>query len=83
MTQTETVNLIRLDRLMPQLHGLEIMRTLKAEEKTQGIPVLILSNSSREQDVQEIMQLGAVDYLGKVNLSLQEVGKRVAQLLGA
>jgi DNA-binding response OmpR family regulator len=83
MPQTETVDLIRLDRLMPKLHGLEIMRTLKAEEKTQGILVLILSSSSREQDVQEIMQLGAVDYFGKAHLSLQELGNRVAQLMGA
>jgi CheY-like chemotaxis protein len=49
---------------------LKVMRTLKAEEKTRAIPVLILSNSSRKQDVQEIMQLGAVGYLVKANLSL-------------
>jgi CheY-like chemotaxis protein len=58
MTRRETVDLILLDMLMPKLHGLEVMRTLKAEEKTRAIPVLILSNSSREQDVQEVMQWG-------------------------
>jgi CheY-like chemotaxis protein len=58
------------------------MRALKAEERTQSIPVLVLSNSSREQDVQEIMNLGAVGYLVKANLSLQELGNRVAELLG-
>ena len=36
------------------------MRVLKADEKTWAIPVLVLSNSSREQDVQEVMQLRAV-----------------------
>jgi len=45
--------------------------------------VLILSNSSREQDVQEVMRLGAVGYLVKANLSLEELGDRVAHLLGA
>jgi CheY-like chemotaxis protein len=82
MIQSERVDLVLLDMLMPKLHGLDVMRALKAEERTQSIPVLVLSNSSREQDVQEIMQLGAVGYLVKANLSLQELGDRVAGLLG-
>jgi CheY-like chemotaxis protein len=58
MTRTETVDLILLDMLMPKLHGLDVMQTPIAEEKTRAIPVLILSSSSREQDVREVMQLG-------------------------
>jgi CheY-like chemotaxis protein len=81
LSQTEAIDLILLDMLMPKLHGLDVMRALRAEEKTRAIPVLVLSNSSREQDVREIMQLGAVGYLVKANLSLQELGDRVAQIL--
>jgi len=76
------IDLVLLDMLMPKLHGLDVMRALKAEERTRSIPVLVLSNSSRERDVQEIMKLGAVGYLVKANLSLQELGNRVAELLG-
>jgi DNA-binding response OmpR family regulator len=82
MIQSERIDLVLLDMLMPKLHGLDVMRALKAEERTQSIPVLVLSNSSREQDVQEIMNLGAVGYLVKANLSLQELSNRVAELLG-
>jgi DNA-binding response OmpR family regulator len=82
MIRSERIDLVLLDMLMPKLHGLDVMRALKAEERTQSIPVLVLSNSSREQDVQEIMKLGAVGYLVKANLSLQELGNRVAELLG-
>lgn len=82
MIQSERIDLVLLDMLMPKLHGLDVMRALKAAERTQSIPVLVLSNSSREQDVQEIMRLGAVGYLVKANLSLQELGDRVADLLG-
>ena len=82
MVQSERIDLVLLDMLMPKLHGLDVMRALKAEERTQSIPVLVLSNSSRERDVQEIMKLGAVGYLVKANLSLQELGNRVAELLG-
>jgi CheY-like chemotaxis protein len=82
MVRSERIDLVLLDMLMPKLHGLDVMRALKAEERTQSIPVLVLSNSSRERDVQEIMKLGAVGYLVKANLSLQELGNRVAELLG-
>jgi len=77
----EIPDLILLDLLMPKVSGLEVLRTLRAEEKTRSVPVLILSNSSREQDLQEIKELGVTDYLVKANLSLQELGDRVARLL--
>jgi DNA-binding response OmpR family regulator len=75
-------DIVLLDMLMPKLSGLEVLRALKADDATRGIPVLVLSNSSREQDVQEVMRLGAVGYLVKADLSLKELGERVARLLG-
>ena len=77
----EAPDLILLDLLMPKLTGIEVLRALRAEEATRTIPVLILSNSSREQDLEEIKDLGVTDYLVKANLSLQELGDRVARLL--
>jgi CheY-like chemotaxis protein len=81
LARAETPDLILLDMLMPKLSGLEVLRALKAEEATRGIPVLVLSNSSREGDMQEAMRLGVVGYLVKADLSLQELGDRVTQLL--
>lgn len=79
--RAEIPDLILLDLLMPKLTGIEVLRALRAEEATKKIRVLILSNSSREQDLEEIKELGVTDYLVKANLSLQELGDRVAQLL--
>ncbi|HEY7491851.1 MAG TPA: response regulator [Candidatus Tectomicrobia bacterium] len=79
--RTEVVDLVLLDMLMPKVKGIEVMRVLKQAENTRAIPVLILSNSSTERDIQEALRLGAVDYLVKSNLSLRELGDRVAQLL--
>jgi CheY-like chemotaxis protein len=73
--------LILLDLLMPKMSGLEVLRALKGDEATRGIPVLVLSNSSRQQDVDEIMRLGAVGYLVKADLSLRALGDRVMGLL--
>ena len=74
-------DLILLDLLMPKVTGIEVLRALRADEATRSIPVLILSNSSREQDVEELKELGVTDYLVKANLSLQELGDRVARIL--
>jgi CheY-like chemotaxis protein len=81
LAQAEAPDLILLDLLMPKLSGVELLRKLRAEEATRAIPVLVLSNSSREGDVQEVLQLGAVGYLVKAELSLQTLGDHVAQLL--
>lgn len=81
--RAEHPDLILLDLLMPKLAGVEVLRALKADPATKSIPVLILSNSSREQDVAEVSSLGAVDYWVKADLSLKELGDRVARLLEA
>lgn len=78
----EPPDLILLDLLMPKVNGVEVLRTLKADEGTRPIPVLILSNSSREQDVETVKQLGAEGYFVKADLSLEELVRRVAAVLG-
>ena len=45
-------DLILLDLLMPKLPGIEVLKALKAQPETSRIPVLILSNSSRDDDRQ-------------------------------
>jgi CheY-like chemotaxis protein len=74
-------DLILLDILMPKVTGIEVLRALKSDEKTRAIPVVILTNSSKETDVREIETLGAAGYLVKANLSLEELGHQVKQLL--
>lgn len=79
--RTEAPDVILLDLLMPKISGIEVLRILKSEHETRAIPVLVLTNSSKEQDLQEIMRLGAAGYQVKANLSLQDLGDKVAQLL--
>ena len=81
LAQAQTPDLILLDMLMPKMPGLDALRALKADERTRTIPVLVLSNSSRDGLLREAMNLGAVGYLIKSNISLQELAERVAQIL--
>jgi CheY-like chemotaxis protein len=81
--RAEVPDLILLDLLMPKMTGTEVLKALRAEEATKEIRVLILSNSSREQDVEEIKTLGVSGYFVKADLSLQALGDMVARLLEA
>jgi CheY-like chemotaxis protein len=79
--QAEPPDLILLDILMPKVTGTEVLRALKSDERTRAIPVLILTNSSKESDVREIEKLGVAGYRVKANLSLEELGTEVRHLL--
>jgi two-component system phosphate regulon response regulator PhoB len=79
----QSPDLVLLDVLLPRMSGLEVLRRAKANPETRSIPVLIISNSSRPEDVGELMQLGAVDYLVKSNLSLAELTARIVRVLEA
>jgi CheY-like chemotaxis protein len=81
LAQSDRPDLILLDMLMPKLSGLDVLRALRADEATRGLAVVILSNSSREQDVRDVTRLGISGYFVKSNLSLQELGDKVDRIL--
>jgi two-component system response regulator len=57
--------LILLDLKMPRLGGIEVLRRMKADERTKIIPVVVLTSSAEEQDVLESYKLGVNSYLVK------------------
>jgi DNA-binding response OmpR family regulator len=75
-------DLILLDLLLPKLSGMQVLEALKRDKRMCNIPVIILSNSSMDSDVKKAANLGAIGYLVKANLSLQELGDRVIEHLG-
>jgi DNA-binding response OmpR family regulator len=56
---------ILLDLKMPKVGGLDVLRTLKADERTRSVPVVIMTSSSQESDVAESYDLGANAYVVK------------------
>jgi two-component system, cell cycle response regulator len=58
-------DLVILDRMMPGLEGLSVLKNMREEDSTRHIPVMILSARKQERDVAEAMKRGAQDYLAK------------------
>lgn len=57
--------IILLDINLPKIGGLDVLRRLQAEPATRGIPVIMLSTSSEEQDIAQAYDIGANSYIRK------------------
>jgi two-component system, response regulator len=64
-TDTMNLKLIILDLKLPKVDGIEILRRLKKDERTKMIPVVILTSSLEEKDINESYKLGANSYVVK------------------
>lgn len=64
-TQEERVSLVLLDASMPGMDGYEVLRRLKADDRTAKIEVIFVTGQTDEQDEERGLLLGAVDYIAK------------------
>ena len=56
---------VLLDLRLPRMDGLEVLRRLRADERTRFLPVVILTSSDEEKDIVESYRLGANSYVRK------------------
>jgi len=61
----EPVDLVLLDLMLPGMDGLDVCRSLKKDEKTRNIPLVMLTAKGEEADVVAGLELGADDYIVK------------------
>lgn len=63
VTQLPTV--VLLDLNLPKIGGLDVLRRIRADERTRHLPVVVLTSSGEERDVVQSYQLGANAYVRK------------------
>jgi two-component system response regulator len=71
---------IFLDLKLPKIGGIEVLRTIRADERTRHVPVVILTSSEEQRDLLATYELGANSFIVKpidftsFSRTIEEVG---------
>lgn len=62
---TKLPSVVLLDLKLPKVDGLDVLRTLRSDDRTRLLPIVVLTSSDEEQDVLQSYKLGANSYIRK------------------
>lgn len=80
LAQEQKPDIILLDIIMPRYNGLDILKDLKANERTKNIPVWLLTNLPEESSGQKARELGANSYLVKAECEPKMLVEKLKEL---
>ncbi|MDP3769380.1 MAG: response regulator [Candidatus Sungbacteria bacterium] len=81
IVNSERIDAVLLDIVLPGIDGFVFLRELKANEAQRNIPVIIISNLSRKEEQQRGLEAGAVDYIIKAHATPGDIVLKVKQYL--
>lgn len=73
-------DLILLDLLMPKISGFDFLREIRKNDKTKNTPVIVVSALTDEENIEKIMNMGAIDFVKKP-IDLQYLVDKVESVL--
>lgn len=65
LMQQWTPDIVVCDVMMPHLSGLSVVREMRERELTAAVPIILLTARCFDEDIQDVMKLGGVAYMGK------------------
>ena len=74
-------DIMLLDIILPEVDGFNILQSLKSEEKTKSLPILMLTNLAQESDKEKAISMGANDYLVKSQHTPSDVLQKVKEII--
>src|SRR3989344_2991806 len=77
----EKPDLILLDQMLTDITGNDVLAQLKSDYLTKDIPVMMISNFGHEALVKQAMEKGAVDYIYKYQVQMQDILDKVKKIL--
>lgn len=66
-------DLILLDLILPVMDGFAVLKELKNTPESEGIPVIVLTNLSSDEDIADVLNAGGTDYFIKTEHSLDDI----------
>jgi CheY-like chemotaxis protein len=76
-------DLVILDVMMPDMDGLEVLRRLKSDARTEPVPVVMFSAIADSEFRSHAISKGAADYWVKAGVDFAQMRQRIAKLLPA
>jgi len=76
IAQRKKLSAILLDTSMPEMDGLMVLSELKHNDKTKGIPVIMLTGKTMMGDIDYAFQTGADDYITKP-VVIREIAEKI------
>jgi DNA-binding response OmpR family regulator len=77
----EMPDIVLLDIILPKQNGFEVLKQLKANKATANIPVILLTNLSQKDEIDQGLKMGAEDYLIKAYFMPAEVVEKIKKVL--
>lgn len=74
--------LVLLDLIMPNKNGFQVLEEAKSDPAIRDIRIVIFSNLNQDEDRERVKKLGAIDFLVKSDLGINEVVGKVTGYLG-
>jgi len=77
----EKPKMVLLDVMMPKMSGIDVLREMKSNPKTKGIPVVVLTNLSSIKDAETALELGAVKFIVKSKNKPKQIVEQIKEIL--
>ena len=79
--KAEKPDLVLLDIMMPDPNGIWVLKKMKADPVTSGIPIVMLTNLSGKYDEKFATERGAVGFWVKKDADLKDLGKNINEII--
>lgn len=74
-------DVVLLDIILPDIHGLDILARVKQDQKMSDIPIILLTNLDQDIILRKGFMLGAAGYLVKVSYTPEQIVAKVKNIL--
>jgi len=82
IAQEQKPDVVLLDIILFNEDGMQVLKELRQNIKTENIPVIVFSNLDKKEIIDEALKLGAVDYIIKSKVVPAQIVEKVAALSG-